>query len=127
MIRSVSQLIWSRVSRQVAEKGFCFETLGRALMSIFKSDVPEVQAMEIIFVTTSKEDLEPLDAMGAQIKKIFNSILASDWKAKGFDIYECTFGGDCTSCPDQPVCDDIKEVIKVRKRKSSRSETSPSS
>ncbi len=127
MIRSVSHLIWSRVSRQVAEKGFCFETLGRALMSIFKSDVPGVQAMEIVFVTTSKEDLEPLDAMGAQIRKIFNSILASDWKAKGFDIYECSFGGDCTSCPDQPVCDDIKEVVKVRKKKSSQSETAPGS
>jgi len=37
MIRSVSQLMWSRVSKDAAERGFCFETLGRALMAIFKS------------------------------------------------------------------------------------------
>ena len=53
--------MWSRVSKNAAEKGFCFETLGRALMAIFKSDMPKVQAVEILFVTSSKEDLEQLD------------------------------------------------------------------
>ena len=117
MIRSVAQLIWSRVHKEVASRGFCFETLGRALVSIFKTDVPKVQAMEILFVTSGKDDLEPLGTMGAQVNKIFKSMLRDDWKARGFDVYECASGYDCKSCPDQPVCDDIKEVIKVRKRK----------
>ncbi len=117
MIRSVPQVIWSRVSKEAAAKGFCFETLGRALMAIFKTDVPKVQAMEVFFVTSSRDDLEPLSAMAMQVNKIFKSMLREDWKAKGFDIYECASGYDCKSCPDQPVCDDIKEVIKVRKKK----------
>jgi CO dehydrogenase/acetyl-CoA synthase beta subunit len=117
MIRSVAQVIWSRVSKNAAAKGFCFETLGRALMSIFKTDVPKVQAMEILFVTSSKDDLEPLSAMGTQVNKIFKSMLREDWMARGFNVYECASGYDCKACPDQPVCDDIKEVIKVRKRK----------
>jgi CO dehydrogenase/acetyl-CoA synthase beta subunit len=117
MIRSVAQLIWSRVHKEVASRGFCFETLGRALVSIFKTDVPKVQAMEILFVTSGKDDLEPLGTMGAQVNKIFKSMLREDWKARGFDVYECASGYDCKSCPDQPVCDDIKEVIKVRKKK----------
>jgi CO dehydrogenase/acetyl-CoA synthase beta subunit len=122
MIRSTSQLIWSRVSREAAEKGFCFETLGRALMAIFKTEVPRVEAMEILFVTSSREDLGPLDDIGAQVKKIYKSILAADWKARGFDAYVCSYGGDCSVCPDQPVCDEIKEVVKVRKRKTSGSD-----
>lgn len=117
MIRSVSQVIWSRVKKETAAKGFRFETLGRALMSIFKTDVPKVQAMEILFVTSSRDDLEPLGTIGAQVNKIFKSMLREDWKARGFNIYECASGYDCKSCPDQPVCDDIKEVIKVRKLK----------
>jgi len=117
MIRSVAQVIWSRVNKDAAARGFRFETLGRALMSIFKTDLPKVQAMEILFVTSGKDDLEPLGTMGAQVNKIFKSMLREDWKARGFNVYECASGYDCKACPDQPVCDDIKEVIKVRKKK----------
>ena len=117
MMRSVAQVIWSRIIKEAAAKGFSFESLGRALMSIFKTDVPRVQAMEILLVTSSRDDLEPLGTMGAQVNKIFKSMLKEDWKARGFDIYECASGYDCKSCPDQPVCDDIKEVIKVRKKR----------
>lgn len=122
MIRSVSQLIWSRVSKDAAEKGFCFETLGRALMAIFKSEVPKVQAMEIVFVTSSKEDLQSLDDIGNQVGKIAKDIIRENWKAKGIDLLECTFGWDCGSCPDKPVCDDIKELITVRKKKARKIE-----
>jgi CO dehydrogenase/acetyl-CoA synthase beta subunit len=117
MIRSVAQVIWSRISKESAAKGFRFESLGRALMSIFKTDVPKIKAMEILFVTSSRDDLEPLSAIGAQVNKIFKSMLKDEWKAKGFDIYECASGYDCKSCPDQPVCDDIRDVIEVRKKK----------
>ncbi len=123
MIRSVSQLIWSRVSKEAVEKGFRFETLGRALMAIYKSEMPKVQSMEIIFVTSGKEDLLPLDDIGTQVKKIYRSLLTADWKARGFDVYECGFGWDCKVCPDQPVCDEIRDVIKVRKRRNGGSET----
>ncbi len=122
MIRSVAQVIWSRVRKETAAKGFRFETLGRALMSIFKTDVPAVEAMEILFVTSSRDDLEPLSTIGAQVNKIFKSMLREDWKSRGYDIYECASGYDCKSCPDQPVCDDIREVIKVRKVKGDGSE-----
>lgn len=127
MIRSTSQVVWSRVSKDAAEKGFCFETLGRALMAIFKSEVPGVESMEVLFVTSNREDLEPLDDIGAQVRKIYKSILAADWKARGFDAYVCSYGGDCRTCPDQPVCDEIKEVVKVRKEKVSGSEGSTDS
>jgi len=123
MIKSVSQLMWSRVSKDAAGRGFCFETLGGALMAIFKSEVPKVQAVEIVFVTSSKEDLQPLDDIGAQVRKIAKDIVRENWKAKGIDLLECTLGWDCNSCPDKPVCDDIKELITVRKKKASKIET----
>jgi CO dehydrogenase/acetyl-CoA synthase beta subunit len=120
MIRSVSQLMWSRVSKDAGQRGFCFETLGRALMAIFKSEVPKVQAMEIVFVTSGKEDLQPLHDIGTQVGKIARDIVRKNWKAKGIDLLECTFGWDCGSCPDKPVCDDIKELITVRKKRASK-------
>ena len=123
MIRSVSQLIWSRVSNEVVGRGFRFETLGRALMAIFKSEMPRVESVEIVFVTSHKEDLLPLEDIGTQVRKIYRNLLTSDWEAKGFNVYECAYGWDCRVCPDRPVCDEIRDVIKVRKRGNGGSET----
>jgi acetyl-CoA synthase len=123
MIRGASQHIWSRVSRGAAEKGFCFEILGRALMAIFKSQIPQVQSMEILFVTSAKEDLHPLDGIERQVQKIAKDIVTKNWKARGIDLAECTFGWDCNSCPDKEVCDDIRELITIRKTRASNMET----
>jgi len=118
MIKSVPQRTWSRVSREAVGKGFNFESLGRAFMAIYKSAVPKIQAMEILFVTSGKEDLEPLEKIGKQIQEISENITKETWKAKGYDI-ECFSALDCDSCPDREVCDDIKEMINVRKTKKS--------
>jgi CO dehydrogenase/acetyl-CoA synthase beta subunit len=116
MIKSVPRRTWSRVSREAVGKGFNFEALGKALMAIYRSAVPKVQAMEVLFVTSGKEDLEPLDKIGEQVQEISENITKETWKAKGYDL-ECFSALDCDSCPDREVCDDIKEMINVRKKK----------
>jgi len=123
MIRSVPQRMWSRVSKKAAERGFCFETLGRALAAIIKLEMHNVQAVETLFVTSSKEDLEQLEHIDKQVQKIAREIVRETWKAKGIEIFECTLGWDCSSCPDKPVCDDIRELTIVRKKKTSQIET----
>lgn len=117
MVRSGFQRMWSRVSNDAAGKGFSFETLGRALMTIFKSEIAKVQAVEVVFVTSSKEDVQQLDDIATQVRKIGKDIVTKTWEAKGIDIAECNLGFDCNTCMDKDVCDDIKEVIKVVRRK----------
>lgn len=122
MIKSTPGHMWCRVSKEALGKGFRFETLGRALMTIFKSETPKVQAVEVIFVTSSKDDLEPLVSIGEQVAQISRNITKDVWKAKGYDldVIECTLGWDCRSCDYKPVCDDIRKVVKVRKTKASK-------
>jgi CO dehydrogenase/acetyl-CoA synthase beta subunit len=119
MIKSAPDRVWSRVSKEAAKKGFDFETLGKALLGIVKSEEPRVQAMEIVFVTTSKEDVDGLANIAAQIRKISKDIVKENWKIRGYDI-ECA--SDCSSCGEKVVCDDIREVISVRKKKKKREE-----
>ena len=116
MIKSVPQKTWSRVSREAAIKGFNFEMLGKALIHIYKSAVPKLEAMEVLFITSSKQDIEPLGKISEQIREIAYNITKDTWKAKGYDI-ECFSALDCDACPDRAVCDEIKEMIKVRKKK----------
>jgi CO dehydrogenase/acetyl-CoA synthase beta subunit len=116
MVKSTPGRMWTRISSKAAEKGFGFEALGKALMGIYRSCVPEVERIEVIFITSSKEDVRQLEEIAAQVRKIGKDIVRENWLARGYDILECTFGWDCGSCPDKSVCDDIKEVIKVRKK-----------
>ncbi len=117
MVRSSSQHMWSRVSNAAAAKGFCFETLGRALMILYKSSVPKVQAMEVVFVTSGKEDVLRLNDVAGQVREIGKEMVKAHWKARGFDL-DCDL--DCRSCHDKKTCDVIREVAVARKRRKQR-------
>jgi len=122
MVRSSSQSIWGRVSRDVATKGFNLETLGRALMITMKSNMPEVDAMEIVFVTSSKEDLKPLSEIAAKVDDARKTIIKAVWKERGYDL-DCDL--DCNSCEYKVTCDDIRDIIqaKNKREKAQQSET----
>ena len=115
MMRSVPQRVWSRVSKQAAASGFCFQTLGDALMALFKADVPQVLATEAAFVTSSAEDLAPLEAMAEQVQKIARGIKTDLLVARSDGALECRREDECPVCADKPVCDGIREMIVLRK------------
>jgi CO dehydrogenase/acetyl-CoA synthase beta subunit len=120
MVKTTSERIWSRVSREVAEKGFSFGVLGHALMNLIKSESPEIQAVEILFVTSAKEDLQPLIAIGEQVEKISREMRGRVWQEKGVDIFDCELGGHCGSCSDKSACNDVKKMLVTRRTLSNR-------
>ena len=115
MIRSVPRRMWSRISKKVVEKGFCFETLGRALMWIIKSELPMVEAVEILFITSNKEDVEELESIAKQVEKIAGDIKKGKFIIGDDGTYVCTNGLDCNVCLDKNVCDSIREMVAIRK------------
>jgi CO dehydrogenase/acetyl-CoA synthase beta subunit len=96
------------VSKEAGAKGFDFETLARALMSLVKSKVPSVSSMEILFITSSKKDVKGLDLIVSETRSIGREMIKETWKERGFDI-DCEV--DCASCHDQEVCDDIRDIV----------------
>jgi len=116
MLKSTSDYLWARINKDVAARGFNFEILGKALISLIKSRTPGISAVEILFVTSSKEDVKELASVASEVKGLGSDILKEAWKERGFDV-DCDF--DCASCHDEPVCDDIREVI-VEVRKNTR-------
>ncbi len=120
MIRSVPQRMWSRVSKGAVDKGFGFETLGRALVGICKTRLPQVEATEVLFVTSCKEDLAFLGGVAAQVAKISRDIRRRSLVRRLDGTYECMTGHACGVCSDKPVCDDIRELVTLRKAKGRR-------
>ena len=119
MVRSSSANLWSRVSKDAAAKGVDFESLGRALMCVVKSAASGVSAAELLFVTTSKQDVKRLDSLASEVKTLGSEMVKETWKAKGYDL-DCDL--DCSSCKDQPVCDEIRDVIVAKSDKKTQEE-----
>jgi len=115
MVRSTPGRIWSRVSTDVVRKGFSFELLGLALMRLVKSQIPKVTAVEVLFVTSDKADLQPLNEIGTSVGKIAQAMKQRRWKERGIDISDCAFGGHCGSCADKDVCDEVKKLAHTRR------------
>jgi CO dehydrogenase/acetyl-CoA synthase beta subunit len=113
MTRYMAGKLWSRVSRGAAKKGFDFEVLGRALMARYRGRFPLIHAVEVLFVTSSKQDVMELDGVFQGVKD--QSIALRKLSLARDGIYVCN-DLTCESCPDKPACDDIRDVVAIRKR-----------
>ena len=112
------QRMWTRVSTKVAERGFSFETLGRAIMAIYKSELPVIETAEVLFITSSKEDVEALESIAAEVQKMKDGALSSRFVATDNGSYECTSDYlDCRDCPDQTVCDEIRDLVHIKRKR----------
>ena len=100
--------LWVRVSKDAVGKGACFESLGKALMAGYKADSLGIETMEVIFVTSSRADVELLTDIAKQVQNISREIIKADWQTRGYDI-DCVF--DCRSCENSTACDDIRKVL----------------
>ena len=105
MLRAVSQYQreWCRISRDAIEGGFSFDILGTALMNMFR-EKPYVDAVEIICVTSSAEDVRQLKGITRDTSRVIG---AMHKMAEEGDF-------DCDACEYQDVCDDAGELKKMR-------------
>jgi CO dehydrogenase/acetyl-CoA synthase beta subunit len=107
MIKAVpsSLTIWSRVSKDSAARGLCFEILGRAIIESYKSQF-DISSLEILFVCSSQEDVADLDHLHAKVTRII--------AAMNKMIEETEF--DCSSCEYLDVCGDVRQLGALRER-----------
>ncbi|MCP4757730.1 MAG: hypothetical protein GY866_43280 [Proteobacteria bacterium] len=107
MIKAIpsSLTIWSRVSKESAREGFSFEILGRTIIDSYKAKFNN-PALEIVFVTSSREDVEELKDLHHKVTRII--------KAMNKMIEEMSF--DCSSCEYLDVCGDIRQLGALREK-----------
>ena len=113
MIRSVPGLIWARVSKDSFQSGFSLSVLGHRLLNIIHQKCPAVSKADVYFVTSQKSDVEELAKILEEAKVRLRK-LKTFAQTKDGD-YECEAALDCEECSEQEVCDNIRDVIKIRK------------
>jgi CO dehydrogenase/acetyl-CoA synthase beta subunit len=117
MIRAVPNKLWSRISKDVGRRGFSFETLGKALMIMYKEHYPLIETMEILFMTTdSSEDFLELKVIGTEIRKKYLQQYSAQLKTRLADIVDkqrddCEYPWSCDECDYNEVCDEIRDIV----------------
>jgi CO dehydrogenase/acetyl-CoA synthase beta subunit len=116
MVRSTGGRIWARVSRQAMCAGFSFKVLGSRILENLYSTAPGVTAAEILFVTSSADDVSALERIGSQVRKLAHDLRRERLRETADGAYECENEVSCEACPDNEVCSEIREMIVIRKR-----------
>jgi len=70
MVKSTPGRLWCRVSNDVAARGFDFRFLGSALVRLVKEQVPAAEAVEVIFVTSGREDLARMGEIESRVSGV---------------------------------------------------------
>ena len=113
MLRSVPDQIWARVSKEAARSGFSMRQLGWSLLNSLNNECPDITGSEIFFVTSNRAYISALKSIVDTARDKLRKLQTYERKPDG--TYECTASLDCSECPEKPVCDNIREVITIRK------------
>ncbi len=114
MVRSVPGRLWVRVSKAGRTAGLTLETVGSALIAAYTGDFEGIEGAEIVFVTSSADDVNALSQISTEV-----NILAGRHKklALGMDgEVECQ-DLNCDTCDEQPVCDSLRDIVIKRRSK----------
>lgn len=107
MLRGTSQSMkeWSRVSKHAIEQGFSLQTLGSVLAGKYKEKT-YVDAVELLFVTSSSEDIRVLQPLGEKVTKVIGAMNKM--------LRELSF--DCDTCEYFDVCKEVMELRSMRNK-----------
>lgn len=113
MVRSVPGRLWARISEKKRAAGLTLKIIGSALIAAYAGDFDGVERAEVLFVTSSRDDVEGLAQIAAEA-----DILAGRHKKLVLGVdgeVECS-ELDCESCEEQPVCDNLRDIVIIRRR-----------
>jgi len=106
MIKSASQYMaeWCRISKEAVQNNFSLKLLGDALIKEYKK-FSYVKSVEIVFVTSSSDDVNELYDLGNRTLRIISAMSKM--------VNEMSY--DCTECEYQDVCNDADELKELRR------------
>ncbi len=113
MVRSVPGRLWARIGKKGRAAGLTLKIIGSALIAAYSGDFEGVEGVEVLFVTSSRADVEDLaqiaaeaDILAGRHKKL---ALAVDGEVECIEL-------DCESCEEKPVCDNLRDIVIKRRR-----------
>ena len=116
MQRSTLQEIRFNLSKILYEKGLSFRHLGQAFLQLYRTQFQGVvQAVEVVFLTASPRTILALK----ELTRTIHNDMAMSWRTKLAQYTklrdDCEFEWECTECEYQHICEELRDIIKLRK------------
>ena len=113
-IRTIPRRFWCRISTLVLKKGFSFEFLGNAIISLYQQKFKGlIKSVEIIFINSYQDSIEQFIVHSADI----HSDVKEKWKKKIEEWrkrIDCDYDWGCEICPYREECFKLKQVLVSR-------------
>ena len=115
-IRTIPRRFWCRISKSALEKGFSFEFLGKAIITLYKQKFKDlVESIEVIFINSDPNSIEQFIVLSSDIVSKFKE----KWKKKIEEWrkrIDCEYDWGCNICPYQEECYELKQVLVSREK-----------
>ena len=113
-IRTIPRRFWCRISNSALMKGFSFEFLGKAIISLYKQKFNDlIESIEIIFINSYQDSIEQFIVHSSDIL----SKSKEKWKKK-IEAWrkriDCDYDWGCEICPYREECYNVKQVLVSR-------------
>ena len=113
-IRTIPRRFWCRLSTSALQKGFSFEFLGNAIISLYKQKFKGlIKTIEVILISSYPDSIEEFITLSSEITDKFKEKWRKkieEWKKR----IDCDYDWGCEICPYQKECLDIKQVLVSR-------------
>jgi len=113
-IRTIPRRFWCRLSTSALQKGFSFEFLGNAIISLYKQKFKGlIKTIEVILISSYPDSIEKFIMLSSEITDKFKEKWRKkieEWKKR----IDCDYDWGCEICPYQEECLDIKQVLVSR-------------
>ncbi len=113
-IRTIPRRFWCRISTSALKKGFSFEFLGNAIISLYQQKFKGlIKSIELIFINSYQDSIEQFIEHSADI----NSKSKEKWKKKIEEWrkrIDCDYDWGCEICPYREECYNVKQVLVSR-------------
>jgi len=113
-IRTIPRRFWCRISTSVLRKGFSFEFLGKAIISLYQQKFKGlIKSIEVIFINSYQDSIEQFIVHSSDI----HSKIKEKWKNKIEEWrkrIDCDYDWGCEICPYREECYNVKQVLVSR-------------
>lgn len=113
-VRTTTNEIAARVSKELKAAGFTLGHLGKALAALARSAHPEAAKVEVVFVTASSDEVKALRPLANRWVDRSREIRRCAMAEIGIDI-DCPSGGHCGKCKDKDTCDQVRRIQAMRR------------
>jgi len=113
MARVALGKIWIRISQEALDRDVTLKVIGYQLLSEIRKEQETFGKTEVILIAAEKNHIEKLRPVTEKLARETRERYKTEIKERG----ECENGLDCDDCPENEICQILKDAVAVSRKK----------